>query len=131
MRVSGIIRGVDNGLLATTSLDNIDISYSLSVKQIASAIYSISGICWMDSSMAIPFEFDYDKPNDVVKFKSEYRLCFCNYELYNKYYLNIRYPGTTNFLCIPWLKFNDGVTGVAVPQLIEDIFAHIPNVIVF
>jgi len=131
MRVSGTIRGTDNGLLAYTNLDYNDISYTLSVKQVASAIYNIHGICWLDPSMSVPFEFDYDKPNDVVKFKSEYRLCFCSYEMYNKYYLNIRYPKSTNFLCVPWLKFEDGIIGIAIPQLVEHIFAHLPNVIVF
>ena len=134
MKRCGMIRGTENDLLVNTSFDYVDIFYSLSVKQHASAIYRIDGVCWIDSSMSIPFSLDYDKPNDHVKFTSEYRLGFCSYELYNKYYLNIQYTNnvnTANFLCIPWLKFNDGVVGVAIPQLIENIFAHVPNVIVF
>lgn len=134
MKRCGIIRGTENDLLVNTSLDYVDIFYSLSVKKLETSIYSIDGVCWVDSSMSIPFAFEYDKSSDIVKFISEYRLCFCSYESYNKYYLNIRYTNnanTANFLCIPWLKFHDGVIGVAIPQLIENILVHIPNVIVF
>jgi hypothetical protein len=134
MRVSGIIRGTDNDLLANTNFDNTDISYSISLQQIAPSTYSIHGVCWVDPSMSVQFLFEYDKPNDIVKYKSDFRLCFCSYDLYNKYYLNIKYlntVGTANFLCIPWLKFHNGFIGVAIPQLIENILNHIPNVIVF
>ena len=134
MKRCGMILGTENDLLVNTSLDSVDIFYSLSVKKHGTSIYSVYGVCWIDSSMSIPFAFEYDKSTDNVEFTSEFRLCFCSYESYNKYYLNIRYTNnanTANFLCIPWLKFHDGVIGVAIPQLIENILVHIPNVIVF
>jgi hypothetical protein len=127
MKLSGIIRGYENEIMNT-----VDIFYSISVTQEPAAVYRVHGICWVDTSHNIPFAFEYNKQNDIVKFKSEYRRCFCSYEVYNKYYLNIRYSdcvSSANFLCVPWLKFQD--SGVAVPQLIENIFGYIPNVIVF
>ena len=135
MRRCGIVRGTENDLLADTSLDNIDIYYSISVKPLASSTLSVHGVCWTDPSMVVSFAFEYDKPNGIVKFKSDFRICFCSYDLYNKYYLNVKYSnnesGTENFLCIPWLRFSDGVIGIAIPQLIENILVHVPNVIVF
>jgi hypothetical protein len=124
MRLSGVIRGTENQLF-----DTVDIFYSFSV-----ASQNVNGVCWIDPSTTVQFAFVYDKQNDIVRFKSDYRLCFCNYELYNKYYLNIRYSNqvnTSNFLCIPWLKFRETTIGVAIPQLIENIIGYIPNVIVF
>ena len=133
MKSRGFIKALDNELLFTMKMD---VSYSISsIKQIAPFLYAIEGSCWIDPSLAaVSFTIEYDKSNDIVVFKSSCRMCFCSYEMYNKYYLNIRYSNSenyTHFLCIPWLRIHDQNNGVAIPQLVEDIFSRIPNVIVF
>ncbi len=126
MNISGKIYADDN------ELSSDDLSFALIVTR-DKECFSFIGTCWLDPSMCVPFAFDYEKRKDTVIYKGKFRLCFCSYELYNKYYLNVQYnPNINNhFLCLPWIKVGDTNTGIAVPQLVECIFSRLPHQIVF
>lgn len=74
--------------------------------------------------------FKYDLETDTVFFSEKYRMCLCSPELYNKYYLNIKMPTNEQMLAIPWIKLSTQ-SGVAIPQLVEQIFGNIPTSMVF
>ncbi len=76
------------------------------------------------------FFFKYDLETDTVFFSEKYRMCLCSPELYNKYYLNIKMPTNEQMLAIPWIKLSTQ-SGVAIPQLVEQIFGNIPASMVF
>lgn len=74
------------------------------------------------------FVFKYDYETDIASFDEKYRLCLCTPEIYNKYYLNIRYtePNNEQTLTIPWILFPRTKDGVAIPQLVKQILGKIP-----
>ena len=76
------------------------------------------------------FFFTYNLETDTVFFSEKYRMCLCSPDLYNKYYLNIRVPINEQMLAIPWIKLSTK-SGIAIPQLVEQIFGNIPASMVF
>ena len=80
----------------------------------------------------VRFIYEYNTETDTI-FIRDYRLHICSPELYEKYYLNIKYivPRNDETLVIPWKRFPRTKNGFAIPQLIEKILGKIPNKMVF
>ena len=79
------------------------------------------------------FTFEYNIETDTV-YVTICRICLCSPELYSRYYLNMSYADKSrsyNAISIPWLRFPRTKDGIAIPQLIEQIFGRIPKMILF
>jgi len=79
------------------------------------------------------FVFKYDSETDTVSFGETYRMCLCSPEIYNKYYLNMRYKGSNDeqTLILPWIRFPRTKDGITIPQLVQRILGKIPTVMTF
>ena len=99
MKQLGIIKSIDNEL----SNNDLDVSYSINIRSCGESL-SVDGECSFGQSSrqpAVRFKFEYNKTEDLVKWQTPYRLSYCTHELYEKYYLNIRYsssPPSTSFI---------------------------------
>jgi len=127
--VSGTIKAEENELMS-----DYDIFYWANfIPHYNNKTILIMGECGIDEfndKSRFMFEYIIDTNTVIVK---EYRLHVCSPELYEKYYLNIKYntPRNEETLVIPWKRFPRTKDGVAIPQLVERIFGKIPDLIVF